>query len=102
MSFLYKKKFIPILIILAIFGIGIIIFGIYRGSSTEAIALNGLVYEGSVIGKSVEGRLIEAHTFSPAEAYASAGRSVHLLFVGGIHGGYEWNSVLLSYKFIDY
>ena len=24
-----------------------------------------------------------------------------MLFVGGIHGGYEWNSVLLAYKFID-
>ncbi|MEK7552067.1 MAG: M14 family metallopeptidase [Patescibacteria group bacterium] len=47
-----------------------------------------------VVGKSVEGRNIESYTF---------GNGVqHLLFVGGIHGGYEWNSVLLAYEFIDY
>lgn len=47
-----------------------------------------------VIGNSVEGRTIEAYTFGSGDH--------HLLFVGGIHGGYEWNSVLLAYEFIDY
>lgn len=46
-----------------------------------------------VIGMSVEGRDIEAFTFGDGDT--------HLLFVGGIHGGYEWNSVLLAYEFID-
>lgn len=46
------------------------------------------------IGKSVEGRPIEAHSFGTGET--------HLMFVGGIHGGYEWNSVMLAYRFIDY
>ena len=46
------------------------------------------------IGTSVEGRSIEAHTFGSG--------STRLLFVGGIHGGYEWNSVLLAYEVIDY
>jgi len=48
----------------------------------------------SVIGTSVEGRSIEAYTFGTGEH--------KLLFVGGIHGGYEWNSVVLAYDFIDY
>jgi hypothetical protein len=47
-----------------------------------------------VIGRSVEGRDIEAYTYGTG--------ADHLLFVGGIHGGYEWNSVLLAYEFIDY
>ena len=47
-----------------------------------------------VIGKSVEGRAIEAYHFGTGEK--------KILFVGGIHGGYEWNSVALAYKFIDY
>ncbi len=47
-----------------------------------------------VIGKSVEGRDIEAYSYGNGDT--------HLLFVGGIHGGYEWNSVLLAYRFIDY
>lgn len=48
----------------------------------------------AVIGTSVLGRTIEAYTYGDGER--------HLLFVGGIHGGYEWNSVLLAYRFIDY
>jgi len=47
-----------------------------------------------IIGKSVEGRDIEAYTYGNGDT--------RLMFVGGIHGGYEWNSVLLSYQFIDY
>jgi len=46
------------------------------------------------IGTSVEGRVIESHTFGTGET--------DLLFVGGIHGGYEWNSILLAYEMIDY
>lgn len=46
-----------------------------------------------VIGTSVEGRPIETHTYGNG--------STTLLFVGGIHGGYEWNSTLLAYDFID-
>ncbi len=46
------------------------------------------------IGTSVEGRPIELYTFGTGDT--------HLLFVGGIHGGYEWNSVLLAYAFIDH
>lgn len=26
----------------------------------------------------------------------------HLVFVGGMHGGYEWNTILLAYEMIDY
>ncbi len=46
-----------------------------------------------IIGTSVENRAIEAYTYGTGPT--------HLLFVGGIHGGYEWNSVLLAYTFID-
>jgi len=46
------------------------------------------------IGTSVEGRAIEQYTFGSGER--------HLLFVGGIHGGYEWNSSLLAWQSIDY
>jgi predicted deacylase len=47
-----------------------------------------------VIGRSVKGRDIEA--------YAYGAGAKHLVFVGGIHGGYEWNSVVLAYQFMDY
>jgi predicted deacylase len=45
------------------------------------------------VGESVEGR--------PIELYRAGTGTTTTLFVGGIHGGYEWNSVLLAYRFID-
>lgn len=46
------------------------------------------------IGSSVEGRDIEVVTFGDGET--------NLLFVGGVHGGYEWNGSLLAYEMIAY
>ncbi|MEZ4194876.1 MAG: M14 family zinc carboxypeptidase [Candidatus Paceibacterota bacterium] len=45
------------------------------------------------IGTSVENRNIEVYTYGTGEKT--------LVFVGGMHGGYEWNSVLVAYEFID-
>jgi predicted deacylase len=47
----------------------------------------------TTIGYSVEKRPITAHHFGNG--------STSLLFVGGIHGGYEWNSSALAYEFIN-
>ena len=46
------------------------------------------------IGKSVEGRDILAYSYGTGPK--------KLLFVGGIHGGYEWNTVLVANQLIDY
>ena len=51
-----------------------------------------------VIGRSIEGRAIEVYRFPATGDRTTA----HLLFVGGIHGGYEWNSVLLAYQLLDH
>ena len=48
----------------------------------------------TIIGQSVLGRDIGAYTYGNG--------ATHLVFVGGMHGGYEWNSVLLAYTFMDY
>lgn len=48
----------------------------------------------AVIGTSVEGRAIESYTYGDG--------ATRLLFVGGVHGGYEWNSVVLAYGVMDY
>lgn len=47
-----------------------------------------------VIGYSVERRPITAHRFGTGDT--------HIVFVGGMHGGYEWNSVLLAYEALEY
>jgi len=46
------------------------------------------------IGQSYEGRPIEVFSFGTGET--------RLLLVGGIHGGYEWNSVALAYEMIEH
>ncbi len=50
-----------------------------------------------VIGKSVEGRNIIAYNYN-----YSGDKDAQVLFVGGIHGGYEWNTVLVAYQLMDY
>lgn len=48
----------------------------------------------SVIGKSTENRDITAYHYGTGDT--------EILFVGGIHGGYEWNTALVAYEMIDY
>ena len=50
--------------------------------------------EKTVIGKSVEGRDITAYHYGTGET--------EVVFVGGIHGGYSWNTVLVAYELMDY
>lgn len=48
----------------------------------------------SVIGKSIEGRDITAYSYGTG--------ATKILFVGGIHGGYSWNTSLVAYELMDY
>lgn len=51
-----------------------------------------------IMGRSVKGRAIEAYLFErPRED-----ESVSVVIYGGIHGGYEWNTVLLVKRLIDH
>jgi len=50
--------------------------------------------EVEAIGKSVEGRDVTAEHFGTGEK--------EILFIGGIHGGYEWNTVMVANQLIDY
>lgn len=47
-------------------------------------------------GESVEGRAIKVFVLGEDD------RERSVLVVGGIHGGYEWNSVLLAYDLLDH
>jgi len=60
----------------------------------SSTASSNLAANESVIGKSVQGRNIGAFT------YGSGDKKV--VFVGGIHGGYEWNTSLVAYQLMDY
>lgn len=66
----------------------------YAQPEKEPIVGPVVIPDPTLIGTSVEGREIRAYTYGSGPT--------HLLFVGGMHGGYEWNSVLLAYQFKDY
>lgn len=95
MRSLLVKRGIVIAFIGVVLGIGVFAFvGLRKEAPVELIPLEIAKTNREVIGTSVEGREIEAYTYGKGET--------HLLFVGGLHGGYEWNSVLLAYRFMDY
>lgn len=48
----------------------------------------------TVIGRSVEGREITAYHYGSGDT--------ELLFVGGMHGGYSWNTALVAFELMDW
>lgn len=91
---MFNKKTITIILILVIiFGL-FVFFNFFQKEELVTIETNNISPKQIVIGLSVEGRPIKTYTYGNGKN--------HLLFIGGIHGGYEWNSVLLAEKFIDY
>lgn len=98
-----RKRIIAGALVLAALGAGMFaLFSERHQSSTpapmpapvEQVKLQSSKPKHAVIGVSVENRDIDTYT------YGNGG--TQLLFVGGMHGGYEWNSVLLAYAFMDY
>jgi LysM repeat protein len=65
---------------------------ILNSTINAALAISG-PYP-TLLGYSVLERPIELYTFG-------SGPNT-LIFIGGLHGGYEWNSTVLAYEFIDY
>lgn len=84
--------------IIGIISIGLVVFFVFFNKATPTAQVldqsESLGPVHSVIGTSVAGRKIDAYIYGNGDK--------HVIFIGGIHGGYEWNSVFLSYKFIDY
>lgn len=88
------------LILFLIFFVGAVFFVIQKEKESGIVSKEFIQqadeksYSRSVIGNSILGHEIELYTFGKGET--------NIAFVGGIHGGYEWNSVFLAYKFVDY
>lgn len=101
------KKIIIAIIVIALLGGGIYYFinsskevtitneqKIATSTAKIATSTNSENKAQTVIGKSAGGRDILAYHFGEGEK--------EILFVGGIHGGYEWNTALLAYQTADY
>jgi Zinc carboxypeptidase len=104
MTSLHTRSLVLILAVLLLAGLSIALYQAFK-SDPEPIVEEVIIDEPepiaapqdpriATIGSSVEGRSIETYTFGTGETT--------LLFVGGVHGGYEWNSVLLAYEIIDH
>ena len=89
-----------LIIVLVVIGVGLLVNFVFfkpESAPTPVVVVKPISIPMSthlIIGKSIEGRNLEAYTYGTG--------TKELLFVGGIHGGYEWNSVLLAYQFMDY
>jgi len=95
MRFIFSKKGAAITIILLLVIAGV--FGIIKLISkpvTVPVVEKIIGPKITTIGQSVALRNIESYVFGTS--------SRQIVFVGGIHGGYEWNSVLLAYQMVDY
>jgi hypothetical protein len=91
------KQAVVAVSILILLGIGgFVLFGQRRSIPTpiKRVDVESNKPKYTVIGTSVQGRAIQAYTYGHGET--------QLMFVGGVHGGYEWNSVILAYDFMDY
>lgn len=93
-----KKALIWALVGLMVITLTVLVIAKFKKEAKELPIIEEIVEEleprREIIGQSVEGRQIESYSFGNGDT--------HLLFVGGIHGGYEWNSVLLAYMAIDH
>ncbi len=98
MQFFRSKQVVIAVVVFALLCVGTVTFlGFSRTPekpipAIETPKVGEAIHES--IGVSVEGRSLDAYTFGSGKT--------HLLFVGGMHGGYEWNSVLLAYQFLDF
>jgi len=94
---MFTGRKIALIFIIAALTAGIFLFVVLRSEGVPdsvSVEATSPVPVHTVIGSSVEERDIDAYTYGNGET--------HLVFVGGVHGGYEWNSVLLAYQFMDY
>ena len=101
-----KKTIVAIIVIIAIVGAYFLVKNLTNTSTitnTNQPAVSGNTTATTtevqnsgqtVIGKSVEGRDIIAYSFGAGDK--------KILFVGGIHGGYEWNTSKVAYQLVDY
>ncbi|TSC81752.1 MAG: peptidase M14, carboxypeptidase A [Parcubacteria group bacterium Gr01-1014_20] len=96
MGIIFEKRTLAATISVAVLVLGLILFFVFKGGNPPAPPVEpaAATLKQETIGFSVEGRKIEAYTYGTGET--------RLLLVGGIHGGYEWNSVILAYEFMDY
>lgn len=98
------KNFIIMLLVIVLVGLGI--YFLTKGSPSDVNTpaptedneqVEEIVVENkesTVIGKSVEGRDIIAYNYGSGDK--------DILFVGGVHGGYSWNTTLVAYEAMDY
>lgn len=87
-----KKLIATIIVLIALTAVAFFVF--QKKTPEMSIVTKDIVMNNQIIGESVQGRKIEVYKYGNG--------SKNILFVGGIHGGYEWNSTLLAYNLIDY
>ena len=94
MSIRTRWFFIAAVVLVVLIGGAFLLVGRKTPAPQAPTALATTTPAYTVIGRSVEGRDIDAYTYGTGPT--------HLLFVGGMHGGYEWNAALLAFDYKQY
>lgn len=96
------KKILAVSLLFLVLIVAVATNTFLRNSKPQEIVSPVIVEQKQIVSLSksvIIGRSVEGHNIT---SYSYGNGITHLLFVGGIHGGYEWNSTLLAYTFIDY
>jgi predicted deacylase len=95
MGSIFKKPIVIAVIIVVALGV-LVFFGLHNKpkAPVQPVEISRPFSSHKVIGTSVQGRKIESYSYGNG--------TKNIVFVGGMHGGYEWNGVFLAYKFMDY
>ncbi len=89
------KSKLVIAVVLVLAAVGLLFYYLYpKKAPPVPVPVETKKVITQVIGKSVEGRNIMAYTYGDGPR--------KFIFVGAIHGGYEWNSALLAFQAKDY
>jgi predicted deacylase len=103
-NFSAKRIAIIGVVLIVFISVGVVAFVGFQKKDPELVPViqeEIPILQQDVIGSSVQGRDIGSYTYLSADEADGIGQS-HLVFIGGVHGGYEYNSVLLAYEFVDY
>lgn len=101
------KRAIILVIGIVVLLIGIGVFFFMRGDDVEVVPVDNTPTSTStstdqvaeedeketVIGKSVDGHDIKAYHYGEGDE--------RVVFIGGVHGGYSWNTALLAYELME-
>jgi predicted deacylase len=106
-TFLTKKYFVSLIVIIVIACLFVLLYILSPKKNSIVTTTTPPKVQSleshEVIGYSVQHRTLDEYTLiNPAASTTDISKLKNVLFVGGMHGGYEWNASLVAYEIKKY